>query len=363
MPKLSVIIPVHNGQKRLLRTVKGVLAQNYKDLELILVENGSKDKSWDICKKICESDRRVKVYQSEQGTTLARKYGVMNSTGEYITFSDQDDYYINSQAFSEMMELVDQEEADITQFGYYINSFGRIRKHCVQNAYTVDRAQLLDATCSGIFGAFKGDLGTSVWNKVYKGSSLRTAVTGMTAVLFRAEDMYLNTFAFLNENVKKVALFPDAFYVWRTGVGTYNALEGASALFDEYRIVKPTIFQLSESAGVGYEPIMRTHRETLNFLNGLISQSILSGASEGETVKLLRKYATYDFVSEAARFFSKPREDGTEWDQHIKECADIWNTSAYYNRVKKDIGNIKTARFRQVAKRHLKRVLRWIDKL
>ena len=177
------------------------------------------------------------------------------------------------------------------------------------------------------------------------------------------EDMYLNTFAFLHEGVNRVAFFTNAYYVWNTGIGTSSSRDGGTALFEEYKIIKPTILSMAKRAEVGYEPIMRTHRETLNFLNGLIQQSILSGFTRNEAIHLLQEYATWDFVIEAANFFQGVQPDGTEWDEHIKHRADIWNADEYYSRLLSEIGNVTVEKVKYKLKRRAKDSLRWLDRI
>ena len=72
--KISVIIPVHNGEKWIERTIKGILSQTYNNIEIVLVENNSKDNSWSICSSLAKKNLQVKAIQSfEIGTSLARK--------------------------------------------------------------------------------------------------------------------------------------------------------------------------------------------------------------------------------------------------------------------------------------------------
>ncbi len=119
-PKVSVIIPVHNGSRYIQKTAKGILAQDYENIELILVENFSSDKSLELCEQLKQADKRVIVVQStERGTSLARKKGVETATGKYIIFSDQDDEYISKSSISKMQKAISDDNAQITQFNYY----------------------------------------------------------------------------------------------------------------------------------------------------------------------------------------------------------------------------------------------------
>ena len=85
MPKVSVIMPVYNAQKFLKETVDSVLNQTLRDIELIAIDDGSKDKSLDILKKYAEKDKRVVVLtQKNAGPGEARNKGIRLAKGEYI---------------------------------------------------------------------------------------------------------------------------------------------------------------------------------------------------------------------------------------------------------------------------------------
>ena len=93
MHKISVIIPVYNGEKYLERCVNSVLNQTHTDIELILVDDGSSDKSLQICNDFASADSRVCVIHKENGgVSTARNAGLEIATGEYIAFVDSDDY-------------------------------------------------------------------------------------------------------------------------------------------------------------------------------------------------------------------------------------------------------------------------------
>ena len=93
MPLISVIIPVHNVERFLRRCLDSVLGQTYKNLEIILVDDGSTDGSGKICDEYAANDNRVWVFHNaNQGVSAARNCGLDNATGEYIAFVDSDDY-------------------------------------------------------------------------------------------------------------------------------------------------------------------------------------------------------------------------------------------------------------------------------
>lgn len=92
MPKISVIIPVYNAEKYIDDCIDSVLKQTFKDFELILINDGSKDHSLDICKKWSNKDKRIKLFnQQNSGASAARNRGLDEAKGEWIVFVDSDD--------------------------------------------------------------------------------------------------------------------------------------------------------------------------------------------------------------------------------------------------------------------------------
>ncbi len=91
--KISIIIPIYNSEKYIEECIQSVVNQTYKNLEIILVNDGSTDASAVICEKFAAQDSRIKyLYQENKGVTAARKLGLEYATGNYVGFVDSDDY-------------------------------------------------------------------------------------------------------------------------------------------------------------------------------------------------------------------------------------------------------------------------------
>ena len=89
---ISVIVPVYNSEQTLNRCIDSILGQTYRNFELLLINDGSKDCSGEICDKYARKDSRVKVFHKENGgVSSARNVGLDNARGEWITFCDSDD--------------------------------------------------------------------------------------------------------------------------------------------------------------------------------------------------------------------------------------------------------------------------------
>lgn len=107
MPLISVIVPVYNVERVLHFCIDSIIAQSYKDFELILVNDGSADNSGEICDQYAERDKRISVIHKENGgVSSARNVGIKKSKGEYICFIDADDYVEQSY----LMDLIQYKE-------------------------------------------------------------------------------------------------------------------------------------------------------------------------------------------------------------------------------------------------------------
>ncbi len=114
---VSIVFPVYNNGERLISSVQSILDQTYKNIEVILVDDGSKDNSLDICNQIANGDNRVKVVHTEnQGSGPARNTGITNASGKYIYFPDADDYVVRNAI--EIMVNAMNEGCDIVVFGF-----------------------------------------------------------------------------------------------------------------------------------------------------------------------------------------------------------------------------------------------------
>jgi len=116
---LSVIVPVYNVEDYLVRCVDSILGQTYPHLEVILVNDGSRDGSGAICDTYAARDARVKVIHKENGgLSSARNAGMDAATGEYITFVDSDDW-IEADAYAHLLDLIDRYQVERVCGGNY----------------------------------------------------------------------------------------------------------------------------------------------------------------------------------------------------------------------------------------------------
>lgn len=117
--KISVIVPVYNAEKTLDYCVESIINQTYKNLEILLIENGSTDNSLKKCQDFAAKDARVKVLESGKGVSKARNLGLSVMTGKYFAFVDSDDY-LDVTAYEKCLKKAQESGADMTF--YLINS-------------------------------------------------------------------------------------------------------------------------------------------------------------------------------------------------------------------------------------------------
>lgn len=115
--KLSIIIPVYNVEQYLRQCVDSVLTQTYKDLEIILVDDGSTDSSGALCDQLTKQDRRIQVlHKVNGGLSDARNAGLKVATGDYVAFLDSDDVYLLADGVEQLMALAQAERPDVILF-------------------------------------------------------------------------------------------------------------------------------------------------------------------------------------------------------------------------------------------------------
>lgn len=128
----SIIIPVYNAAKYLQRSVESVLSQDSEEFELILVDDGSTDKSAEICDEYAHNDIRVKVYHQEnKGASVARNKGIELASGEWITFIDADDE-VASEFITILNDASINSDADIIFFGYSMRFSNMVKDYLLE---------------------------------------------------------------------------------------------------------------------------------------------------------------------------------------------------------------------------------------
>lgn len=114
--KISVIVPIYNVEKYIEKCINSIINQTYKDLEIILVDDGSTDSSGKICDEYAKKDKRIKViHKKNGGVSSSRNIALTIANGDYITWIDSDDW-IEKDTYSKLADIILKNKADIIQF-------------------------------------------------------------------------------------------------------------------------------------------------------------------------------------------------------------------------------------------------------
>lgn len=218
---VSVVVPVYGSEQFVAPCVQSILDQTYPHLEIILVDDGSPDKSGEICDSFARQDGRVRViHQQNTGLVGARKAGVEIASGEYLSFVDGDDW-ISPCYLEYMHELMASTSADMVISGHvreFMGSIQPIPPRIDPGIYDQDfifGTILPQALYNGTF--FQHGVSTYVWNKMFRRVSAAALVREIPGSIVMGEDAALTYPYLLSCKRLAVATVGEYFYRQRHG--------------------------------------------------------------------------------------------------------------------------------------------------
>ena len=212
-PLISVIVPVYRVEEYLERCVKSILSQTYKNLEVILVDDGSPDQCPAICDACAEKDARVKViHQENKGLSGARNAGIDAASGEYLAFVDSDDY-VSPHFIEELYQLLQDTGCAIGQCRFsYVKGDGLLEEG--DSAFCIYRGESLMEQLYG--PEEKATCFVVAWNKLYRAELFKE--TGIRYPEGRIHEDEATTYRLFHE-AKKLAFLDRALYGYYTENG------------------------------------------------------------------------------------------------------------------------------------------------
>lgn len=214
-PLFSIIIPIYKVELYLKACVESVLAQSYKNIELILVDDGSPDNCPQICDMFAKQDHRVKVIHKENGgLSDARNAGLRMASGNYVIFLDSDDYWEGTNCLECIKESINQTNSDVILFGCkdYIVATGKVQVS--RSGYDINflRKHSIEENIKYLFksGLFPG----AAWLLAVKRSLLLKYDLFFTKGI-KAEDYDWLINLFLK--IRTIDAVPACFYIYRYG--------------------------------------------------------------------------------------------------------------------------------------------------
>lgn len=224
-PKVSIIVPVYNTEQYLKQCIESIVAQTLQDIEIIIVDDGSKEECATLCDELAKMDSRIRVIHKENaGVGFARNTGIAAARGEYIGFIDSDDY-VKPELYESLYAAVTKHDADLALSGVCFvggNTFtssGDSMEKSYFDEDTVFEEQDMKQLLLGIVGALPHDpedsrYGVSVWKNLFRSSLLyQKNIEFLSERKVMSEDtIFMVDFV---KHAKKAVGIPGAFYCYR----------------------------------------------------------------------------------------------------------------------------------------------------
>ncbi len=225
-PKVSIVVPVYNAAAYLHRCVDGLLAQTYRNLEIILVDDGSTDASGSICDSYALGNPTVRTYHIPNGgASLARKFGLQHASGEYVSFADSDDC-VDRRYIETLYSLIERYGTDISACNVLrINSDKEIPEHIEGDDSLLAFDELMPRF-------FKYEF-WGLYAKLYK-KTVFSSVHFPEATL--SEDYFVMSQLFCNE--RQMAYTSANLYYYEYHDGSLSHLKLSERSFEEFDNVK-----------------------------------------------------------------------------------------------------------------------------
>jgi glycosyltransferase involved in cell wall biosynthesis len=219
MSKVSIVVPIYNPGKKLIKCIKSIISQTFEDIEIILVNDGSTDDSLKICEKYKERDKRVVVIDKEnEGSIATRRVGVEAATSDYVMFVDSDDW-VERNAVKDLYEETIKSDSDITvcKIVKVIGNQKFIKREYNSKYFAKDKifnekeikTQLVTAYFHG------HPFPSSLCAKLYKKELLINSGKWLEQIKFLGEDLFYNLEIFLK--AQKVKVINKSLYYYRVG--------------------------------------------------------------------------------------------------------------------------------------------------
>ena len=215
MEKVSLIVPVYNGEKSIERCAGSILNQDYPELELILVDDGSRDRSWKIIQAIAAADHRVKAIRQENGgVSSARNRALAEASGAYVQFADVDDW-LPMDATKMLVREMEAQSAELVVGDFYRVVDGNVsEKGSIEMGGALTLQQYANAMMLSPADLYYGVL----WNKLYRRDIIEQYSIRMDENISYSEDMIFNLEYLLH--VKSVAILKAPVYYYQYTKGS-----------------------------------------------------------------------------------------------------------------------------------------------
>lgn len=217
-PIVSIIIPMYNCEMYIEKCLNSVIEQTYKNIEIILVDDGSIDKSLEICKLSAERDKRVKIFQKKnKGASSARNYGLDHVTGKYIMFVDGDDY-IEKNMVESLVSLAERNKDDIVISCLIVDKYDKCN-NLISTIKKVQKKRVLEGNriiAEGIIDLVENESISGPCAKLIRSDIILDNNIRMPENISLQEDLHF--ILQVLEKTQKIDVIDKCYYHYRKGV-------------------------------------------------------------------------------------------------------------------------------------------------
>lgn len=287
--KISVIIPVYNREMYIRRCISSVCRQTYRNLEIIIVDDGSTDDTSDICRKLADIDSRIRYIRKEnEGSGYARNAGMDVSTGEFLFFVDSDDF-IRRDAVEILVKLAHENRADIVKCAY---------DRGVSDGFTVHTNKRKLAVTDNV-GAFRSrEMNIAVWGKLYR----REVLDG---IRYPRETLYDDEFFTYRciYNARKIVMVNDNLY---------------------YNFLSPESIMRRDRKQMPISVIKRAYRERVAYFESLGEKELADISRKEYAIRLMLFYCHAEDYQGGEVLKKALFESYKKAYEQSKKCAAGW---------------------------------------
>lgn len=251
---ISIIIPVYNAEKYLKDCINSILNQTYKDIELLLIDDGSQDNSYAICRQYEKEDCRVRSYhKSNAGVSDTRNYGIERALGEFISFCDADDI-VDLDLYAMLYEAIEKYNVDRAVGGYafFYNNGNKVycKPRIKDGKYEADEIlnrMIDDGTMSGFL--FSGVNNSLFRKKIIEDNRLRFDKN----IRYNEDSLFSLQYMLNSRSIYSFQSIPTYYYRQYDGSATGRRMVG-----DKYLLLRETLWSMGlEKKNVDFEKQMK----------------------------------------------------------------------------------------------------------
>lgn len=266
---VSIVVPIYNMADSIQSCVKSIQAQDYSNIEIILVDDGSKDTSFEVCCNIAKSDPRVKPFHTEnRGSGPARNHGIEMASGRYIYFPDADDY-IEPNAITTMVNAMNNGEYDLVVFGFKRTTLKGKELECKRYDESSQDAKNIRSNYADYMTTMsKWGIQGAPWNKFFDLNVIKSNGIEYPALRRHQDEGFIGRYMCF---ASKVHFIPDVLYTyyvndlqkeWKKYPVDY--IDAVTGLF---QVRKETILTWNENDNLTHDYIQREY--VSNFIKAL----------------------------------------------------------------------------------------------